>query len=141
MSRSVAEWIGKSDDSRPPPRVLARIFQREGGVCHISRRKIMPGEKWQADHKIALINGGKNCESNLFPALVGPHKAKTKIDVAEKARIAAINGKHIGAIVPAGKIKSAPMPTTAKAAARVSKAPVVDRGSLFARFGQANEGR
>jgi 5-methylcytosine-specific restriction endonuclease McrA len=131
--------MGKTDDTRPPPRVLARIFQREGGVCHISGRKIMPGEKWQADHKIALINGGKNCESNLFPALVGPHKAKTKIDVAEKAKTAAISGKHIGAIVPAGKIKSAPMPTTDRAAKRQSKPAVIDRGSLFARYWQQIE--
>jgi hypothetical protein len=101
----------------------------------------MPGEKWQADHKIALINGGKNCESNLFPALVGPHKAKTKIDMAEKAKVSAINGKHIGAIVPAGKIKSAPMPTTERAAKRISKPAVIDRGSLYARYGQAEESR
>ena len=67
----------------------------------------MPGEKWQADHKIALINGGENRESNLFPALIGPHKEKTKADVAEKARIASMAKKHIGATTPTGTIKSA----------------------------------
>lgn len=30
MARAVDEWIGKTDDTRPPPRVLARIFEREG---------------------------------------------------------------------------------------------------------------
>ncbi len=103
MSRSVKEWVGKTDDTKPPPRVLLRIFEREQGVCHISGRKIMPGEKWQADHKIALINGGENRESNLFPALVGPHATKTKEDVAEKAHVAALAKSHLGASAPSSR--------------------------------------
>ncbi len=106
MARAVPEWIGKTDDSKPPPRVLLRIFQREGGVCHISGRKIAPGEMWQAEHKIALVNGGENRESNLFPALVGPHKEKTKRDLAEKSRVAARAKSHLGATRPKGQIKS-----------------------------------
>ena len=96
MARSVKEWIGATDDAKVPPRVLLRIFERENGRCHISGRKIMPGEKWQADHKIALINGGENRESNLFPALVGPHKEKTRADVAEKSRVAERAKSHRG---------------------------------------------
>ena len=96
MSRAVKEWVGKNDDSRPPPRVMLRIFNRENGICHISGRKIAAGEKWQADHKVALINGGKNCESNLFPVLVGPHKEKTKADVAEKKAVASRAKTHNG---------------------------------------------
>ena len=87
-ARAVKEWIGATPDTRPPPRVLLRIFQRENGVCHISGRKIATGERWQAEHKIALINGGENRESNLFPALIEPHKAKTRQDMKEKARVA-----------------------------------------------------
>ncbi len=100
MARKVKEWVGKSDDSRPPPRVLRRIFEREGGVCHISGRKIAPGERWQADHKIAIINGGENKESNLFPALIEPHKEKTRRDLDEKKRIAALVISNIGARQP-----------------------------------------
>jgi hypothetical protein len=108
LSRTVKEWIGKNDDSRPPPRVLLRIFERERGICHLSGRKIAAGEKWQADHKIAIINGGKNCESNLFPALIEPHKKKTKADVAEKSAVATRAKTHIGAGLEKQPIKSDP---------------------------------
>lgn len=100
MPRAVKEWIGKTPDTKAPPRVLRRIFEREGGVCHISGRKIAPGELWQADHKIALINGGENKESNLFPALIEPHKEKTRRDLDEKKRIAALAISNIGARQP-----------------------------------------
>ena len=98
--RKVPLWVGKTDDTRPPPRVLRRIFERENGVCHISGRKIAPGEVWQADHKIALINGGRNSEDNLFPALGDPHKEKTRADLAEKKRVSALALSHIGASRP-----------------------------------------
>jgi hypothetical protein len=68
----------------------------------------MAGEAWECDHVIALKNGGENRESNLAPALVAPHKKKTKADVKEKSIIARVRGKHIGTIKPQGKIKSAP---------------------------------
>ena len=131
MARTVTEWIGKNDDTRAPPRVRARVFEREGGICHLSKRKIMPGEAWELDHKIALINGGENRESNLFPALVGPHKAKTREDVGEKGRIAAIKAKHTRAIMPEAKIASAPMPTTARAAKRQRKPDVIRQSFLY----------
>lgn len=107
MSRPVKEWIGKTDSTPAPPRVRLRIFQREGGMCHLSGRKIHPGEPWQLDHKIALINGGRNCEENLYPVLVDKHKEKTKTDVAEKSRVADRAKSHTGAASPAaGNIKS-----------------------------------
>lgn len=105
MPRAVPEWVGKTPDSKPPPRVMLRIFQRENGLCHLSHRKIQPGEKWQADHKIALVNGGENRESNLFPALEGAHKEKTKTDVAEKSYVASRAKSHIGARRPKQPIK------------------------------------
>lgn len=96
MTRAVTEWIGKNDDSMPPPRVRLRIFEAHGGVCHISGRRIQAGEAWQLDHIIALINGGENRERNMAPALTAPHKAKTRLDVAEKARVARKRKTHLG---------------------------------------------
>ena len=87
MTRSVPEWIGKTDDTAAPKHVRLRIFKAHNGVCHISGRKIMPGEPWDLDHIIALINGGENRESNMAPALRDKHKKKTAKDVAEKARV------------------------------------------------------
>lgn len=108
MSRKTKEWIGRNDDAPIPPRVRLRIFERENGICHISLRKIAAGERWQADHKIALINGGEHRESNLFPALIGPHKEKTRADVAEKKAVAARAKSHAGIKEKKAPIKSDP---------------------------------
>jgi 5-methylcytosine-specific restriction protein A len=85
--RAVEEWIGSSPDAKVPPRVRLRIFERHGGRCHISGRKIAAGEPWELDHVVALINGGEHRESNLAPALRDKHRAKTAVDVAEKSSV------------------------------------------------------
>lgn len=85
--RSVEEWIGKTPDSPVPPRVRLRVFERHGGRCHISGRKIAAGEPWDLDHIVALVNGGEHRESNLAPALRDKHRVKTAADVAEKASV------------------------------------------------------
>lgn len=94
--RKRPEWIGATPDAAIPPRVKLRVFERHGGVCHISGRKIAAGERWECDHVVALANGGENRESNLAPALYKPHKAKTAADVAEKAKTARVRSKHLG---------------------------------------------
>lgn len=96
MSRSVAEWIGKTDDAAIPPRVRLRVFNRHGGICHLSGRRIRAGEAWDLDHLVALCNGGEHRESNLAPALHDKHQEKTKADVAEKSVTARIRAKHLG---------------------------------------------
>src|SRR5215468_9706540 len=96
-ARSVTEWIGKTPDSRPPPHVRLRIFETHKGVCHWSDRKIRPGDDWDCDHVIALINGGENRESNMAPILRDkPHKEKTAADVAEKSKVYRKRAKHVG---------------------------------------------
>lgn len=96
MSRAVAEWIGKTDDARVPPRVRLRIFEHHNGICHLSGRKIAPGEPWELEHIIALCNGGEHRESNMAPALKDKHKEKTKADVAEKSRTYERKLSHVG---------------------------------------------
>ena len=133
MARAVTEWIGKSDDTRAPPRVLLRIFLREGGICKISGRKIAPGERWQADHGVALINGGENRESNLFPVLIEPHKEKTRRDVAEKGRVAARAKSHIGATSKGPAIPSRGFAAAPRAPKRLSEDKRCAGPSAFAR--------
>lgn len=87
MTRSVPEWIGKTPDEKIPPRVRMRVFERHGGICHLSGRKIAAGELWDCDHIRALVNGGEHRESNLAPALRDKHREKTAEDVAEKATV------------------------------------------------------
>lgn len=94
--RSVPEWIGATPDTKIPARVRLRVFEAHNGRCHISLRKIWPGEAWECDHIQPLCNGGENRETNLAPALKLHHKAKTKIDVATKAKDDRIRKKHLG---------------------------------------------
>jgi 5-methylcytosine-specific restriction endonuclease McrA len=94
--RKVPEWIGKTDDTQIPPRVRLRIFDRCGGICHQSGRKIQVGEHWQLDHVVALANGGGHCESNLVPVLIEPHKEKTVQDIKEKALVAKKRKSFLG---------------------------------------------
>jgi 5-methylcytosine-specific restriction protein A len=96
MSRTVEEWIGKSDDAAIPPRVRLRVFERMGGICHLSGRKITAGEPWDLDHIVALINGGAHRESNLAPALRTEHRKKTATDVKQKAKNDRVRKRHIG---------------------------------------------
>ena len=94
--RSDPEWIGATPDTPVPPRVRLRVFNRCNGVCWLSKRRIMPGEKWELEHKLALSLGGQHRESNLAPALVIPHRAKTKIDRRVKAKNDRVRKRHIG---------------------------------------------
>ncbi|MEU7656820.1 HNH endonuclease signature motif containing protein [Micromonospora taraxaci] len=96
MSRSVPEWIGKTDDAAIPPRVRLRVFDAHNGICHISGRRIQAGEPWDIDHVIALINGGEHRESNMAPALRDKHRAKTVEDVAIKSRDNRKRAKSLG---------------------------------------------
>jgi 5-methylcytosine-specific restriction endonuclease McrA len=101
-AREVPEWVGKTPDTPAPARVRLRVFEAHGGRCYLTGRKIMPGDAWELDHKVALINGGLNIESNLAPALKAAHREKTNADVAEKAKVARVRMKHLG-IFPKSK--------------------------------------
>lgn len=108
MSRSTPEWIGKTDDTPAPPRVRLRVFEAHGGICHLTGRKIGPGDQWDLDHVQALCNGGENRESNLAPALRAAHREKTAQDVAVKSKDRRVKAKHLGiheskAPLPGGK--------------------------------------
>lgn len=107
--RTVPEWIGKTPDTKVPPRVRLRIFERDGGRCHISGRKIAAGEPWELEHKVALCNGGEHRETNLAPALKDKHREKTREDLAEKAVIYRKASKHAGIRAPS-QIRSAGFP-------------------------------
>lgn len=97
MPRAVKPWEGKTDDQAPPPRVRDRVLEKYNRTCHWSGRPIGPGDEWDCDHVIAIINGGKNIESNLAPILRGkPHKEKTDQDLAIKRKTTRIRQKHNG---------------------------------------------
>lgn len=94
--RSVPEWIGTSPDSKVPPHVRLRVFERCGGVCHITGRKIRPGERWELEHISPLADGGEHRETNMAPALDWAHKQKTAGEAKARAKVRAIKRKHLG---------------------------------------------
>ena len=96
IGREPEEWIGASPDSAIPSRVKLRVFERHGGICHISGRKIRPGDEWDCDHVQALCNGGENRETNLAPALREHHREKTAGDVRQRAKDDRVRKKHLG---------------------------------------------
>ena len=96
MARSVAEWVGKTDDAHIPDRIRLRVFERYNGRCYVTGRIIRPGDDWQIDHIVAIINGGEHRECNLAPILRDAHKAKTAEDVKEKAIVAKKMKTHLG---------------------------------------------
>jgi 5-methylcytosine-specific restriction protein A len=108
MTRALPEWVGKTPDTPVPPRVKIRIFAKYDGVCYLSGRKIGPADQWDAEHIIAIINGGENRERNLAPALVEPHREKTARDVAEKSKVARIRARHLGLKKPSSFPKPPP---------------------------------
>lgn len=123
MARTVSEWIGKTDDHRAPGTVRQRVFDRERGCCHLCGQPIQtPGQKWDLDHVKALINGGENRDTNLKPAHRKCHKDKTRADIAEKVKVAAMRQRHTGAKGPAGNLKSAPFTPSEKTARRNERA-------------------
>ena len=95
--RALPEWIGKTDDAAIPPRVRIRVFEKFHGQCQCGcTRKILPGDAWECDHIVALINGGKHAESNLHPLLKSDHIEKSRSDLAEKSSVYAKKIKHRG---------------------------------------------
>ncbi len=95
LRRSTAEWIGRTDDSVPPPRVRLRVWERFKGICHSCKRQIRAGERWTLEHLIALINGGQNRESNLGLTCCNCLPDKNAADVAEKSAVYQKRAKHV----------------------------------------------
>lgn len=127
MARAVPEWIGATESTPAPPRVRLRVFRAHNGICHRSGRKIMPGDVWQTDHIIAMIDGGKNCESNLAPILSEFHKEKTKEEVARKAKVDAVAKRHLGIKRAVKKIEIRGFARSERVANRKEKLPLPPR--------------
>lgn len=94
--RAVPEWIGKTPDTKIPAITRARVFEKHGGVCYLTGRKIRPGDYWECDHIVALCNGGEHRESNLAPALRDAHRIKTAADVKERAKVDRLRKRNMG---------------------------------------------
>ncbi|MEM9765073.1 MAG: HNH endonuclease signature motif containing protein, partial [Pseudomonadota bacterium] len=83
-------------DAKVPDRVRLRVFERHGGRCHLSGRKIAGGDAWDLDHVTPLEDGGEHRERNLAPALRTEHRKKTADENTQRARERRLRKKHIG---------------------------------------------
>ncbi len=88
----------------------ARIFAQHNGICGLSGVKIKAGEAWQIEHRLALALGGTNEDDNLYPALVEPHKIKTRDDVKALAKAVRIEKRELGTRRERKPIPSRPFP-------------------------------
>jgi 5-methylcytosine-specific restriction protein A len=102
MSRAVAEWVGKNDDTAVPDRVRLRVFAKADECCTSCTRKIRAGETWTCEHVIALINWRKtddtphgNRESNLGVTCSNCLAPKNAADVAEKSQVYDMRRKSV----------------------------------------------
>lgn len=104
--RTVPEWIGKTDDSRPPTSVRLRVFARYQGRCYLTGLPIKVGDAWDIEHikPLHLAQPGEtlNRESNMAPALKAPHREKSAAEVTAKAKADRVRAKHLG-IFPKSK--------------------------------------
>jgi 5-methylcytosine-specific restriction protein A len=96
MSRALDEWEGKSDDTKIPERVMDRIAQNAKFRCQKCGLPTVGKLRGQADHIIPLILGGGHRESNLQWLCEPCHKAKTRLDVKLKAKVARVRKHHVG---------------------------------------------
>ena len=108
IGRSTEEWIGVTADTPIPEYVRIRVFERYGGKCYLTGKRLMPGE-YDIDHIKSLKNGGQNRESNLAPIWRKRHREKTAQENSEGAKADRIKAKHFGQ-KRKGSIPSRPFP-------------------------------
>lgn len=85
-----------------------RVFDAASGRCHLCGLAIKTGERWEAEHVIALECGGTDDDANLRPAHVECHKGKTATDAAIGAKLTRMRARHIGAHATKARIASPP---------------------------------
>lgn len=96
VGRSVPEWVAKHPDQAIPKRVKLRVWERCGGRCARTGRKLQVGEPYDFDHILALANGGEHREGNLQIISREAHREKTREDVKTKAKVDRIRARHLG---------------------------------------------
>jgi hypothetical protein len=137
----MTEDVGTTKRKPLTPTQRLKMFEDHKGICKVCGLKITT-RAWTDEHWRPLGLGGGNEMSNRAPVhnkcatekTNGPDGDNAKTAHAKRMKIAAIgDGKE-------PTMQGAKFAKVEKQPKRVSKPAVVDRGSLFARYGQT-EGR
>lgn len=105
--RSVPQWVGPTPDAPIPTRVKLRIWERCGGKCALTGKKLMVGDEYDFDHIIPLAMGGDHAELNLHVVARAAHRLKSAEEAAVRAKCDRIRAKHLGiAPPPTQKLRS-----------------------------------
>ena len=100
MSRTVDEWIGRTDDSMPSSGAKDRIRARQNNRCALTDVELRPGIKVEYDHIVPLWLGGRNAESNLQAVTSAAHKLKTGAEAKVRGKTNRTRKKHLGIYQP-----------------------------------------
>ena len=63
-----------------------RVFLANDGKCWICGLRIKDGEKYEIDHRDALILGGADSDDNLAPAHIKCHRGKSDADLSARSK-------------------------------------------------------
>ncbi len=77
------------------PQERAKIFALAGGQCAQCTRKIMAGEDWDLDHRLALELGGDNSIGNMQVLCSWCHVEKTAEDHEQAGHARRSYTKHV----------------------------------------------
>lgn len=94
--RSVPEWIADHPDQAIPRLVKLRVWERCGGKCGLTGKKLRPGDGYDFDHIKALADGGEHREGNLHVVWRPAHRKKTAAENTERAKVRKKRAKHLG---------------------------------------------
>lgn len=81
-----------------------RIFDLNGGKCHICDLTIKAGEVWELEHIVPWELTRDDSDQNVKPAHYKCHKEKTVVDIGGISKADRVRAKFIGAW-PASKAK------------------------------------
>ncbi len=73
----------------------AQAFAKANGCCEKCGRKLMAGDEWDYDHRVALENGGSNEVENMWVLCSWCHDDKTPDDHRLSRKSKRMYAKHV----------------------------------------------
>lgn len=110
MPREIPAWVGRTDDTAIPTKVMLRVLDRQRPapnalpVCPDCGMPIREGDGCDIDHELALADGGQHAEGNLRAVHRKCHRMKTAREALQRAERRQRAAKAYGLKKPAHPI-------------------------------------